>query len=474
MRSVGRLVRSILIVSAVVVPSAASTKARTPSNDIVATIERSGRGEWTLSYRLDDPAPALLFMRTHPTMDDKDWRVASWTVVSPNAKLQRVGQFDVLTSTNGKPLSKVRLKIVPFGEHLKADYVSFLKFSDGGLAIYSDHYLVAPIKSPEDANTFVPEQAKLPLEDLIVKAPGQRLLLAGKQVAGSAKVRMGEGAYIYTGNVPVTNLPAVSAVIDTQLPQWFRTELSDFTPKLFRLYTDRLGAPGQTHPVTYVAWGGPVGSGTSMGGSVLKGTIVLEVHGQGAVNPSAATLTGARWFLGHESAHFWLGQLVHYDTPAEAWITEGSADLMAIRALEALTPGYDARKQLQKSLTECLKVNGPGLALIGASARNDVRANYTCGAMLLLAAEAAARRKNPSADAFAWLKSLIEGSKADGVLTEARWLQLFETTTGDPALTASVREYLDKGVDDPRAFFAHLFTAVGVKFDDGGGVLKLT
>ena len=46
-------------------------------------------------------------------------------------------------------------------------------------------------------------------------------------------------------------------------------------------------------------------------------------------SPQPEIVERSRWFIGHEGAHFWLGQTVRYAFADEAWITEGGADLMA-------------------------------------------------------------------------------------------------------------------------------------------------
>jgi hypothetical protein len=200
-----------------------------------------------------------------------------------------------------------------------------------------------------------------------------------------------------------------------------------------------------------------------MGGSVLPGTLILVIGGAGASNATPAVLSRTRWFFGHEAAHFWLGQVIHYDSPASAWITEGGADLMAVRALDHLTPGYDSRAELQHSLTECLTLAGSDKPLSGASARGEVRANYTCGAMLLLAAEAANKKQNAKADVFTWLGGLIDANRADGVVGEKDWLDRF-AKVADPQTVREVRAFIDKGAPSPPDFFARLFTATGVAF----------
>src|SRR5690606_7639025 len=112
-----------------------------------------------------------------------------------------------------------------------------------------------------------------------------------------------------------------------------------------------------------VSWNGPTERMSSMGGSVLPGLIVMSFEGTGVTRPTAEMETVSRWFIAHESAHFWLGQAVRYEFARDAWITEGGADLMAVRALKALDPAYDDRKALQEEVDDCVTlIQGCGVA----------------------------------------------------------------------------------------------------------------
>jgi hypothetical protein len=223
-----------------------------------------------------------------------------------------------------------------------------------------------------------------------------------------------------------------------------------------------------------IAWQGSEQPGVSMGGSVLDHMVVMQISGRQALQPGPAILGQMRWFIAHESAHFWLGQTVEYDRESEGWIMEGGADLLAIRGTQSLVPDYDAKAFLQREMDECLKLETAGKPLAGAGERGENRAYYACGALLALAAEGVVRKADPSADIFTFVRALIDANRADGKVSAADWLAQFEKMGGDPALAAEIRGFLDKGVADPRAFWMRLFAATGVAFTVEGEGLKLT
>lgn len=296
-----------------------------------------------------------------------------------------------------------------------------------------------------------------------LRDPGRNLLLGGKRLRGEAGLMLdGDGAYLYSGAARPVETPAFVGIIDPGLPQWVTAELHAFTPRLFDYYTARLGKPAGDRPGALVAWGGAALKGYSIGGSVLKGMVVMNMRGAQVAEPNPAVRTRMRWFIGHEAAHFWMGQTVRYGERAEAWITEGSADLMAFRAFRHLDPGYDDRAELQRSIDKCLKINGTR-PLAKAAERDAHDANYACGALLALAAEGALRKRDANADVFTWIKRLIAANREDRTVTQADWLAAFAAVQTDPAVTASVRQFLDEGVADPAGFVLALLTASAVR-----------
>lgn len=440
-----------------------------------ARLTRQRDGSWLLEYRFTRAAPVWFFVRSAPTRQGQSWRLASWRVETPGVRLERHGAYDTLVAADGA-IDRVRIRIKPFAQSLRADYAPFLLFSDGGAAVFDGHYEIYPLPSTAAALALPDDLNGVPLASrgtIDIAAGGARILYRG--VAHRGRVHRdlgGESGYAYVGDARVIDTPAFAGIIDPGLPPWIRAELDSFTPKLFALYRDRLGPSASARPMALVSWGGDARAGTSLGGSVLKGMVVLQIEGAQTVVATPAVLQRMRWFLGHESGHFWMGQTVGYARRSEAWIDEGSADVMAVRALERLTPGYDARREFQHEVDDCIRENGPGMALSRASARGSTRANYACGAVLLLAAESALRKRDSGADAFTWLRGLIDANRADRKVSQADWLAAFDAATGDAALGARVRSYLDSGVADPEAFIADLFAATGVAFSrEAGGVV---
>src|SRR5690606_29509962 len=139
---------------------------------------------------------------------------------------------------------------------------------------------------------------------------------------------------------------------------------------------------------------------------------------------------------------------------------EGGADLMAVRALKALDPAYDARKALQDEVDDCVELSrGRGAA--DAGARGEHRAYYACGSVFAMAAEGAQKRRD-GGDWFDFLRPVLAANRDDGVLSRAEWLEALTRASGDPSLAESIDRMLDQGVADPAAEIASLFRRTGV------------
>lgn len=454
--------------------SSPATAAPSGSPVAIAVTHRPD-GSWTADYRFGETAPAWLFVRSNPDLDGKPWRQRVWTVETPGVRLVRLGRYDAIVAPHGVP-RRVRVRFTPFVAPLRADYTPALRFSDGGTALFTDQFTVAPQRSIEavaalgfDLSTLVDRPTVLTVRD-----PGRRLLVDGVATTGVATLGPGHApTYVYAGGATLVTTPSFAGVLDPGLPRWVRDELEGFLPRLLAFYADRLGKPATQRPMVLLSWGGGAQGGLSLGGSVLDGMVVMDLSGQRALAPSAPVLDRLRWFFGHEAAHFWIGHTVRYADPSGAWITEASADLLAIRALGMLAPGYDMRGEVQREVDDCVATNGTK-PLAEASERGEVRANYACGAALLLAAEAATRRRDPTADAAAFVRQLIDASRADGVVTREDWLAAFTAVSGDPVLTARIAGFVHSGVADPAAFLVDLFTATGIGFTATDGKVTLT
>jgi hypothetical protein len=437
------------------------------------TVTRDG-DRWTADYVLPSDSPVWAFIRSALKMDGSAaWRQEQWTVETPGVVLERQGHLDILRAADGGSVPRhVRIVMRPASQNLQADYNPAIVFTDGSAALYSGHFELFPVASVETARDMPLDlsEASFESQDTLVKwrDTAGPVLVGGQRRTDASSI--GRGTYALFGQVPLVDSSRLATVIDPQLPGWINTELADFAPRVADYYVRRLG-PGQTaKPTIMISWNGPTPHFRSMGGSVLSGLIVMAFEGDDVVNASTGMRDHARWFIGHESAHFWLGQTVAYERSRDAWITEGGADLMAVRALSHLYPDYDARAELQQEVDDCTTLAVKPVA--SANQRGEHRAYYACGAVFALAAESA-QKQATGGDWFDFLKPLIDANREDGKLSREEWLTALRDLTGDPDARREIETLLDEGAPDPSVLIARLFDRTGVAYRFEAGKVRL-
>jgi hypothetical protein len=436
------------------------------ANDLTVAVKREG-DRWTADFAFSQRQPAFFFNRSAITrVGQKPWRPQSWRVLTPGVQLVRQGYYDVLASTNGGPLPRsVRVAFTPFTADLLAEYDPALVFTDGSVALFTQQFVGNPIESARAA-------ARLPIDLNGVPLRAIRIRLsfadrAGPVMIGGERRRMavlqdrdGAGTYVLFGPITMLSGPAFASVVDPQLPAWLTASLSEFTPRLLTHYTAELGQRPGPKPTLLASWGGATRGLASMGGSTLSGLITMAFEGEGVVNPDSKIRHSARWFIAHEAAHFWLGQAIAYEYSRDAWIMEGGADLLAIRAVDKLDPSFDERGEMQREIDDCAALT-KGQSLATAEIRNEYRAYYACGAVLSLVAEAATRQPFER-----FVRELIAQNR-DGIVSKGEWFAAVERKAPNPGLRRDMETLIDRGSDRPGQLIASMLRTVGIPFRDG-------
>jgi hypothetical protein len=438
-----------------------------------AVVTRDG-DRWTAVLQLDRDAPVWGFTGSAQMREGQpQWRPAQWRVETPGVILDRLGSRDVLRAPDGGPVPRqVRLTLSPASANVAASYDPALVFSDGSVALFSGQFDVFPLASTEAAREM-PED----LNGIDLGAEATRV--TWRDAAGPVLFRglrvpeviaADAQTYVLFGNAGLEEHPTLATVVDPEIPGWIRETMTRYAPRVTAYYAGRLGGGPATRPTIMASWKGPTAGMTSMGGSVLPGLIVASFEGEDVVERTDALDAMARWFVGHESAHFWLGQTVRYEFARDMWITEGGADLMAIRAAKALDPAYDDRAEMQKEVDDCAALT-VGRGVVSAASRGEHRAYYACGAVFAFAAEAAERRRS-GGDCFDVLGPMLEANREDGVLSREDWLGHFQALAGAEA-RGIVDVLLDTGAAVPLDAISELFDRTGASYRREGDRLLL-
>lgn len=404
-----------------------------------------------LAYHLDRDALVWAFTDSALKTDGRQpWRPEQWQILTPGVVLDRVGHYDVLRTQDGSPVPR-RVDILsrPKSVDLEAEYRT-LVFSNGAVALPNHQVNLFPLGSVAEAEVLPKDLngvslATKPIEAVWRDEAGP-VLYRGE--AFPRLITRMEKSYVLMGDIEVTRDQDLTTMIDPALPEWLASSLTEAATATGRWYSQQLGPAlkGAERPVVMAAWNGPTARMTSMSGSVLPGMIVMIFEGQGITTQDEEVRERALWFVAHEAAHFWLGQAVSYEFAREAWITEGGADLLAVRALKGQNPAYDDRAELQKEVDDCAHLARQPIATAGE--RGEHRAYYACGAVFGLAAEAAQRRAT-GGDFVDFVRELLRRNP-DGTVSAEEWLDQFQQTGGSAAQIQAMRRLLLEGSNQPQ------------------------
>lgn len=466
-----KLLRTVTCLAALVATAAHAAIGDLPTPPQVRVeVSRNG-SQWVADFHFDRGVEAWVFPRSDVTrVGGQPWRPQSWTVETPGVKLRRLGHYDAFVADRGEVPKHVRVSLRPFPAGMRADYANALIFTDGSVALFVAQFEAFPMDSQRDVRAFPSDlnNQSVPQTDLeyVFRDAAGPVLLEGRR-SGDARTTKSD-TYAFFGATRALETPHLAAMLDPQLPAWIRESLSSAVPTLVSRYTQELGALPDFKPTLLVSWAGPTPRIVSRGGSVLRGMIVMTYEGEGVLAETAEQQHQGLWFIAHEAAHFWLGQTAGYEYARDAWITEGGAELLAMRAVAEIEPAYDPRAALNESIADCARLT-KRRGVESARERNEHRAYYACGAVFGLIAEAGSGRSF-----YKFVRKLLDENRVDGIVTRAEWLAALDSATRKPALSRDILRLLERGASDPPEFLAEMFTKAGVAFDtDEKGIPRL-
>ncbi|MCJ7421422.1 hypothetical protein [Sphingomicrobium astaxanthinifaciens] len=427
-----------------------------------ALVSAEARDAYRLRLDLHVSAPVWIFLRSgRDRATGASWRAGSWRVLTEGVRLARIGHHEALVTVDGGALpSRVEIAFAPFEGLLESDYQPALRLGPDSTALFSDHFTLRPAPSVGAVQALGADWTMLP--DYagghpLVRFEGRDFHHGGRH--GSFAVPA--AAYVLHGPAAGRTTDQLVMRVDPAVPGWLADQLEEEIPAILAYYAARLGPHEDERPELLVGWAGATPGRVRLGGSVVANQVVMQLEGAPLLAPSPLAAARARQFIAHEAAHFWLGNLVGYGPPGAAWTSEGGADLMALRATQAVDPDGAAAlgaATLRASWDECVQLGGGG-PLAAAPERGADQAFYGCGFLFGLVAEAAARRAG--GDFFDFWSALIARSGDDGTVSAPEWLDHHAAIGGPPEATALMRA-MAFSVPVTAARLEALFAAAGL------------
>ncbi len=432
---------------AVVLAACASAYAQEPTQKESApadasrvVVERIG-DRFRATFDLQADAPVWAFHRSSlRRADEQPWRPDSWQIVTPKVAMERFGEFDVFVSVDGDVPRTVVVEFAPPALELIADYDPALVLTDGTTALFAGSFTLFPGESGAEIAAL--DYPRGHPTEIVFEGDVGGVFLDGE--SHEQVIATGSEYAIY-GPVSINKEAGVATLLDPALPQWLSNQIEAATPIVFEFYGTEMGPHASTRPLVLASWVPSEMQGVSQGGSVLPGMITMRFEGSGLNEPNDQVLGSSLWFIAHEAAHFWLGETIHYDTRDRMWITEGGADLMAMRATEQALGGFSASDMIAQSKIDCAQALHEG-GVEDAWKRNAIRPYYDCGAVFALAVEQAGASRGE--DYFDFIKALI-ANQTDREVNGEEWLAAAAEFGLEEPKLAIIRRLLREGSREP-------------------------
>jgi len=394
----------------------------TPSIQVTAA---KGGGDWTVRYRLQQPATQLAFARSPDDSRTRLWRA------DPAFEIVSTPQGEIARRRDGAAFKDARFSMAPAYNELPKDYAPFSPFGDGGALFHTGRLFACATACADDARFAMQ-----------LNAPGHILLDGNRLIFSASWTDENDGRNVYVGETQPLTTPDFIAVFDRSLPDAIRESLSSEFPALMRRMSDKLGKLDQ-RPVLFASYGVTGDGAWGRQGGVLPGQVFVHFYGDRwpAEMQKPDFGPGLVWFFAHETAHAWQRNLYTADETG-AWIHEGGAEAFAALAVRETSSGNAyADRQIATARTKCA-ADRKDRSIREALAAGGFDASYSCGLLLNLAIDAAVRRSNPAADGLytVW-RDYIAANEEKRAPTEDGFLASIARIGGEP-LAASVHAQL--------------------------------
>ena len=395
---------------------------------------------WIVTYKLPYPVKELIFDR-----QTNKFREELWKVITDNQTIKIKDNKEVLVSTKGELFDTAKIKVKTFDKKLQKDYEMFLPFSDGGLLIYTGHFNLYPNGPSYDLST-IKKDAVFAFN--LIPSENEHVALVGNISSNPIvwKDTKGDGTYLYFGKVrPVHSKDAI-IIIDSGLPKWVRDDTSKMMSELYVLYKEKMKATLSFKPTVFFSYKKSHDSGFNYGGGVLPGLVQLRISGTGWNKRSKAGQKQFIKFLGHESSHFWNGDMFHYGKDDGAWMHEGSAELFSFKTLEHydIINSNEFEELMNEQLNKCI-MGIQGISLNDSAKHRKFKNYYTCGAFISLISERAIQIRYPHKNIFdLWALIFKKARSNNNKYSEQMYFESLSELSGSDKMSSLLKKFISQ------------------------------
>ena len=280
----------------------------------------------------------------------------------------------------------------------------------------------------------------------------------------SSAYRARGNGFSYVGKHKPEKLADHQVLYDTGLSTHLRLMFDEMLPKVIDYFAARLN-PKHDDLVFSISQQDESFDGQSGSkGGVVENQVFFHFYGDIWRNPEEMDAQWVPMFIAHEVAHVFQD---HYKLGIrQSWLTEGSADAMALLATMDL--GYwqesDRSIYLKQAFAECVSAIKQGQLPAEITADN-FRAGYDCGLLMHLAADSALRRASAGAlNLFTLWNEFTDERQADVLPDAESYLQLLREHV--PATADFIETMIKERIGDPNIFIGSGMTDAGLQLSE--------
>lgn len=416
-------------------------------------VERLDTHEWRISYAFEREFSQWEFLRS-----GDDYRTGSWIVETDGVSIVRRDNVDYLIAEEAT--SSVALRINSEGHPVLLDNQGFLALGGSAMAIYTGQLQLRGLCSETDVGVDRAGDRAMSEPTHHFRFGSQlddNIRVDGQLADRNTLYRFNEaiGAYALYGATPADNTPAYQVYVADSLPARMPGVVTSALARSLGALAGSLEHELETPPVLILAQRTDVGDGVAFRGGVLDNQVAIEVGGGLIFSDDPETMGRVDRFVArlmtHEAVHLWNGDLVTNADSSEAWMHEGSAELLSWYSL--YRTGFVDQAYLEGrvsiALNQCLDELQRG-TLVTALERGRYNAYYTCGVLMNLRAGYAVNPSDPILGVFQLWASLIRSTLAgdDTLYTTADYYRVLAELGAGPEVVQWFEMLREETVED--------------------------
>ncbi len=353
----------------------------------------------------------------------------------------KAGDVLLIRSLDGSKFTSLELSFSSYYDFIQKDYTHNIKYTDGSTLLYTNH-LTLGANIIED-KAVSPIGASFSGTQFHFYAPGQNIIFLGQAYSDQTHWTLeNEGTYIYFGNITPIETDNMLAIVDPQLPKWVWNQTLKYFPQLFDYYQSKTGQALNFKPVVFFNYDQLDGDYSNYSGGTLDGLVQLTINGKRWIEENDRQFNTLFYFLAHEAAHFWNGQMFTFEEQHHAWMHEGGADAFANFAMLefGLIDNSQMMLRFEQAANNCVLNKGTE-SLEQAAELWRYRNYYDCGAAMALASHLAIQAESPEKSVFDVWQAIFKANAVSRSYNQQDYFDQLSLLTGSETLTQALARF---------------------------------